>query len=180
MIEYHDTEWGVPVYDDRVHFEFLTLETAQAGLSWRTVLRKREGYRRAFSDFDPRIVAMYDKKKMEEMLQDTSIIRNRKKIEAVVRNARAFLGIQEEFGSFSAYIWSFTGGMPVVGGWNSMTDIPAETALSGRISKDLKNRGFSFLGPVVVYSHLQAAGIVNDHITSCFRFKEIVGGYGNL
>ena len=178
MTEYHDTEWGVPVYDDRKHFEFLVLESAQAGLSWQIVLRKREGYRKAFAGFDPAAVAEFSAQKVEALLRDESIIRNRKKIEATVKNARAFLAVQEEFGSFSDYIWSFTGGLPVVGGWTSMSDIPAKTPLSERLSADMKTRGFSFLGPIVVYSHLQATGIVNDHVTGCFRFAEIVDGYG--
>lgn len=178
MIAYHDKEWGVPVYDDRKHFEFLILESAQAGLSWAVVFGKRDGYRRAFAGFDPAVVADYDAARVEELMKDPGIVRNRKKIEATIRNARAFIKIQREWGSFSDYLWSFTGGMPVVGGWSLLKDIPAKTPLSERISADMKKRGFSFLGPVVVYSHLQATGIVNDHLTSCFRFAEIVGGYG--
>ena len=178
MIAYHDTEWGVPVYDDGKHFEFLVLESAQAGLSWQIVLRKREGYRKAFAGFDPAAVAEYGSREIEALLENKEIIRNRKKIEATVKNARSFLAIQAEYGSFSDYIWSFTGGMPVVGSWTSMSDVPAQTPLSERISRDMKTRGFSFLGPVVIYSHLQATGIVNDHITGCFRFAEIVEGYG--
>jgi len=179
MIAYHDTEWGVPVHDDRVHFEFLILESAQAGLSWLTIMRKRKGYGRAFSGFDPEKVAGYDESKIAELMQDTGIIRNRRKIEAAVRNARLFLDLQKEYESFSDYLWGFVDGRPVVGEWERQEDVPASTVLSERISKDLKKRGFTFLGPVIVYSHLQATGIVNDHITGCFRFGEICGRYNN-
>ena len=177
LVQYHDTEWGVPVHDDRTQFEFLVLESAQAGLSWLTIIRKRAGYRKAFSDFRAEKVALYDEKKIEELMADAGIIRNRKKIEAAVKNARHFLEVQEEFGSFSSYLWGFTGGKPIVGGWKIQEEVPAKSALSETISKDLKKRGFSFLGPVIMYSHLQAAGIINDHITSCFRYGEICGMY---
>lgn len=179
MIAYHDTEWGVPVHDDRVHFEFLILESAQAGLSWLTIMRKREGYLRAFSGFDPEKVAGYDELKIAELMQDTGIIRNRRKIEAAVRNARLFMDLQKEYGSFSDYLWGFVDGRPVVGKWERQEDVPASTPISERISKDLKKRGFTFLGPVIVYSHLQATGIVNDHITGCFRFQEICSSYSD-
>ena len=179
MIAYHDTEWGVPVHDDRVHFEFLILESAQAGLSWLTIMRKREGYLRAFSGFDPEKVAGYDELKIAELMQDTGIIRNRRKIEAAVRNARLFMDLQKEYGSFSDYLWGFVDGRPVVGKWERQKDVPASTPISERISKDLKKRGFTFLGSVIVYSHLQATGIVNDHITGCFRFQEICSSYSD-
>jgi DNA-3-methyladenine glycosylase I len=172
--QYHDEEWGVPVYDDRKLFEFLVLESAQAGLSWITILKRREGYRRAFADFDPVIVAQYDEHKVEELLQDTGIIRNKLKIRATISNAKAFLKVQEEFGSFSNYIWGFVGGKPIVNHYDSMKEIPAQTELAVKISKELKKRGFSFLGPTVVYSHMQATGLVNDHLTYCFRYSELI------
>lgn len=167
--KYHDEEWGVPVYDDRKLFEFLVLESAQAGLSWITILKRREGYRKAFANFDPKIVATFDDKKVEELMQDTGIIRNRKKIESTIKNAKAFLKIQNEFGSFSNYIWAFVGGKPIVNHFSESSEMPAQTDLSVKISKELKKRGFSFLGPVVIYSHMQATGMVNDHFTYCFR-----------
>jgi len=166
---YHDEEWGVPVYDDQKLFEFLVLESAQAGLSWITILKRREGYRKAFANFDPKIVATFDERKIEELMQDTGIIRNRKKIEATISNARAFLKIQKEFGSFSKYIWNFVGGKPIVNHFDENDELPAQTDLSVQISKELKKHGFSFLGPVVIYSHMQATGMVNDHYTCCFR-----------
>jgi len=172
--QYHDGEWGVPVYDDRKLFEFLVLESAQAGLSWITILKRREGYRRAFADFDPVIVAQYDESKVEELLQDTGIIRNKLKIRATISNAKAFLKIQAEFGSFSNYIWGFVGGKPIVNHFSEMKEIPAKTELAEKISKELKKRGFSFLGPIVIYSHLQATGLVNDHLTYCFRHGELL------
>ncbi len=168
-IRYHDEEWGVPVRDDRKQFEFLVLESAQAGLSWLTILKRREAYRRAYRDFDPRKVAQFDEGDVEGLLNDAGIIRNRKKIEASIRNARIFLDLQEEFGSFSAYLWGFVGDKPVVNHWSSMDQVPAETELSRTISKDMKRRGFSFLGPVILYAHLQATGLVNDHLTDCWR-----------
>jgi DNA-3-methyladenine glycosylase I len=178
-MEYHDSEWGVPVHDDRIHFEFLILESAQAGLSWLTITRKREGYRRAFSDFDPEKVVRYDRAKIEALMQNPEIIRNRRKIESAVKNARLFMDLQAEYGSFSSYLWGFVDGRPVVGEWERQEDVPASTPLSERISKDLKERGFTFLGPVIVYSHLQATGVVNDHVTDCFRFREICGSYSD-
>lgn len=171
-VAYHDREWGVPVHDDRKQFEFLVLESAQAGLSWLTVLRRRENYRRAYDGFDPEKVARYDQKKIEELLSDPGIIRNRKKIEASVENARRFLEVQKEFGSFSSYLWKFVKGRPVVNSYRSLSEVPAATALSDAVSKDLKRRGFRFLGSVTVYAHLQATGLVNDHLDACFRKRE--------
>lgn len=173
MLEYHDREWGVPVHDDRKHFEFLVLEAAQAGLSWSTVLKKREGYRRAFSQFDPEKVARFDARRIQKLILDASIIRNRLKIEAAVRNARAFLAVQEEFGSFDAYCWQFVGGRPKVNRRKTIQDVPATTAESDAFSKDLKQRGFSFVGSTVIYAHMQAVGMVNDHVVGCFRYREL-------
>jgi DNA-3-methyladenine glycosylase I len=172
-VKYHDEEWGVPVHDDRKHFEFLILEGAQAGLSWSTILKRRDGYRKAFADFDPVLVAEYGDAKYESLLQDPSIIRNRLKIRSAINNAKKFLEIQKEFGSFDSYIWKFTGGKPLVNSWEKMSDIPAKTELSDRVSKDLKKRGFNFVGSTIIYAHLQATGIVNDHEVSCFRYKEL-------
>jgi len=171
-MKYHDKEWGTPVLKDRKHFEFLVLESAQAGLSWITILKKRENYRKAYDGFDPKKVARYGDRKKKELLNNPGIIRNRLKIEASINNAARFLEIQKEFGSFSGYIWSFTKGRQIKGKWKILSDIPARTELSDRISADLKKRGFKFLGSIIIYSHLQATGIVNDHITSCFRYKE--------
>lgn len=171
--KYHDEEWGVPVFDDQKLFEFLVLESAQAGLSWITILKRREGYRKAFANFNPSVVATYDQTKVEELMQDTGIIRNRRKIEATVSNAGAFLKVQEEFGSFSQYIWNFVGGRPIVNHFDKLSEIPAKTELSESISKDMKKRGFKFLGPTVIYSHLQATGLFNDHLVYCFRHREI-------
>ena len=168
-VAYHDTEWGVPVHDERRHFEFIVLESAQAGLSWLTILKRRNGYRRCFADFDPETVARFDESVIARLMQDSSIIRNEKKIRATVGNARAFLAIQDEFGSFDEYIWRFVDGAPIVNTFQSISDVPAETPLSRAISKDLKARGFSFVGPVIVYAHMQATGLVNDHLLSCFR-----------
>ncbi len=173
MLEYHDREWGVPVHDDVKHFEFLVLEGAQAGLSWSIVLNKREGYRRAFSEFDPNKVARYTEKRVQKLLLDPGIIRNRQKIEAAVRNAPAFLAIQEEFGSFDAYSWRFVGGKPKVNHWKVMNQIPATSSESDAFSKDLKNRGFTFVGSTVIYAHMQAVGMVNDHLVDCFRYREV-------
>jgi DNA-3-methyladenine glycosylase I len=173
-INYHDTEWGVPVFDDRKHFEFLVLESAQAGLSWITILKKRENYRKAYDNFNPKKVAAYDEAKKQLLLADAGIVRNRLKIDASITNARRFLEIQKEFGSFSSYIWSFTGGRQITGKWKSLGELPAKTGLSDSISADMKKRGFRFLGSVIMYSHLQATGIVNDHLSGCFRHKEIV------
>ena len=173
MVDYHDREWGVPVHDDRKHFEFLVLEAAQAGLSWSIVLKKREGYRRAFSDFDPKKVADYSDKKIDELTLDPSIIRNRRKIEAAVRNARQFLTIQDEFGRFDSYCWRFVDGRPRLNRWKATKDIPATSTQSDAFSKDLKSRGFSFVGPTVIYAHMQAVGMVNDHLVDCFRYSEL-------
>lgn len=173
MLEYHDREWGVPVHDDRKHFEFLLLEAAQAGLSWAIVLNKREGYRRAFSEFDPEKVARYTKARVERLMADPSIVRNRLKIEAAVRNAKAFLAIQQEFGSFDAYCWRFVDGQPKRNRWKTMKEIPATSPESDAFSKDLKRRGLSFVGSTVVYAHMQAIGMVNDHLVGCFRYREV-------
>jgi DNA-3-methyladenine glycosylase I len=168
-IAYHDEEWGRPVHDDRTLFEFLILEGAQAGLSWITILRKRPAYRRAFDRFDPRKVARYTAAKRRALLQDAGIVRNRLKIESTISNARAFLAVQKEFGSFDRYLWSFVNGKPVRNRFRSLQQVPASTELSDRISKDLKVRGFRFVGSTIVYAYLQAVGVVNDHVTSCFR-----------
>lgn len=173
MTEYHDREWGVPVRDDRKHFEFLTLEAAQAGLSWSTILKRREGYRQAFSDFDPVVVARYTDARVEKLLQDPSIIRNRLKVTAAVKNARQFLAVQEEFGSFDAYAWGFVDGRPIVNRRKTMKDVPATSAESDAFSKDLKSRGFSFVGSTIIYAHMQAIGMVNDHLIDCFRYREL-------
>lgn len=172
-ISYHDDEWGKPVHDDRLLFEFLILEGAQAGLSWITVLRKRENYRKAFDGFDPSLVAQYDGEKINSLLSDPGIIRNRQKIEAAVNNAKRFLEVQKEFGSFSSYMWSFVGGKPVKNSWTALDQIPAKTALSDAFSKDLVKRGFKFVGSTICYAHMQAVGMVNDHLTSCFRYDEV-------
>jgi DNA-3-methyladenine glycosylase I len=172
-IKYHDEEWGVPVYDDRKQFEFLVLESAQAGLSWLTILRKREGYRRAYDNFNPNTVAKFDNKKITELLRDEGIVKNERKIRASINNAQRFLEVQKEFGSFSEYIWKFVDYKPIVNSWENEAEIPAKTALSGAISEDLKKRGFKFIGPVIIYSHLQATGLVNDHIVDCFRYEQI-------
>jgi len=174
MLEYHDREWGVPVHKDRKHFEFLVLEGAQAGLSWSTILKRREGYRHAFSDFDPEKVARYTEKRVEKLLLDPSIIRNRMKIAATIKNARQFLAVQEEFGSFDAYAWRFVGGQPKVNQRKAMKDIPATSPESDAFSKDLKSRGFSFVGSTIIYAHMQAIGMVNDHLIDCFRYRELV------
>lgn len=172
-VSYHDREWGVPLRDDRKLFELLVLETAQAGLSWITILRRREGYRRAFEGFDPERVASYGPDKVSSLLCDPGIIRNRKKIESAVSNARAFLGIQEAYGSFSAYLWGFVDGKPIVNHWRDLSELPAKTDLSETISRDMKTRGFSFFGPVACYAFLQSAGLVNDHLVGCFRHQMV-------
>ena len=172
-IDYHDTEWGVPVYDDRTHFEFLILESAQAGLSWATILKRRGGYRRAFAEFDPEVVRLYDAARVEALMQDVGIIRNRAKIEAAIRNADLFIGLQREFGSFSNYIWGFVGGRPIVNRWETMSEAPATSPESDALAKDLKKRGFKFLGSTVMYAHMQATGLVNDHLVGCFRWEEV-------
>lgn len=169
-IKYHDEEWGVPVHEDRKHFEFLVLESAQAGLNWLTILRKRENYREAYDGFDPVKVAEYDEEKIFELLNNPGIIRNRKKIEASINNAKEFLKIQREFGSFDNYIWGFVNNMPVVNKWRDISEVPATSKLSDEVSKALKARGFKFLGSTIVYAHLQATGLINDHLTTCFRY----------
>ncbi len=172
-LAYHDEEWGVPVHDDRLLFEMLTLEGAQAGLSWSTILNKREGYRRAFADFDPGAVARFSGRKVDRLLADPSIVRNRLKVESTVANAREVLRVQEEEGSLDAYLWSFVGGAPKVNRYRTLGDIPAETAESTAMSKDLKRRGFRFVGPTVCYAFMQACGLVNDHVVGCFRYREV-------
>lgn len=172
-INYHDKEWGVPVHDDCVHFEFLVLESAQAGLSWLTILKRREHYRRLYDGFDAAKVAAYDVQRIERMLQNPGIIRNRKKIESSISNARHFLEIVEEYGSFDNYIWGFTGGKVISNKWRSLSEIPANTPLSDAVSTDLKKRGFRFLGSTIMYAHLQSIGIINDHLVDCFRYKEV-------
>ncbi len=172
-VRYHDTEWGVPVYNDRKIFEFLVLEGAQAGLSWLTVLRKREAYRKAFDGFDFTTIANYNEEKIQELLENPGIIRNQLKIRSVIRNAKAFIDVRREFGTFKSYIWSFVDGKPVQNYWESPQQIPARTELSGIISKDLKKRGFGFVGSTIVYAHMQATGMVNDHITGCFRYQAV-------
>jgi DNA-3-methyladenine glycosylase I len=170
-IQYHDEEWGVPVHDDRKHFEFLILEGAQAGLSWATILKKREGYRKNFADFDPAKVARFTEKKLEKILQDPGIIRNRLKVYAAVNNAKRFLEVQQEFGSFDNYIWRFVGGKPIVNKWKSLGQVAPTTKESDALSKDLIKRGFKFVGSTVIYAHMQACGLVNDHLADCFRYK---------
>lgn len=171
MTQYHDTEWGVPVNDDRVWFEFLTLEGAQAGLSWNTILNKRARYRTAFAQFDPAKVARFDQRKIAVLMRDAGIVRNRLKIESTVSNARAFVAVQQRFGSFDRYIWRFVDGKPVRNRWRSMADVPTSTDLSDKISKELKILGFRFVGSTICYAFMQATGIVNDHLTPCFRGK---------
>jgi DNA-3-methyladenine glycosylase I len=175
MLAYHDREWGVPVHEDRLLYELLTLEGAQAGLSWATILRKRDGYRAAFSAFDPARVARYDSRKVERLLRDPGIVRNRLKVESTVNNAKRVLAAQEQLGSFDAYVWEFVGGTPRDGRRRRMGDLPAETVESKAMSKDLKRRGFRFVGPTVCYAFMQATGMVNDHVTSCFRYAELGG-----
>ena len=170
-IEYHDKEWGVPVWDDQVQFEFLILEGAQAGLSWSTILNKREGYRKAFADFDPIKVARFTDKRVEKLLQDPSIVRNRLKVKSAVTNAKAFLAVQQEYGTFRDYIWGFVGGRPIQNKLKTDGDVPATSAESDALSKDLKKRGFKFVGSTIIYAHMQATGMVNDHVTGCFRRK---------
>ena len=169
-VKYHDEEWGVPVHEDRKHFEFLVLESAQAGLSWITILRKRENYRKAYDDFDFIKVAQYDDEKISELIQNEGIVRNRLKIVASINNAKMFLKIQEEFGSFNKYIWGFVDNHPLINHWGSISEVPATSELSDKVSKDLKKRGFKFLGSTIVYAHLQATGVINDHITSCIKY----------
>ena len=177
-IAYHDQEWGVPVYDDRLIFEFLTLESAQAGLSWYTVLKKRENYRKAFENFDPGKVARFDQVRIEKLLQDPGIIRNRLKIEATINNARKFLEVQSRYGTFSEYIWAFVGGKPLVNRIRKLSDYPASSKESEALCRDLKQKGFKFLGATICYAHMQATGLVNDHSLDCFRRDEIIKQYG--
>ncbi len=172
-IAYHDAEWGVPVHDDRILFEFLTLEGAQAGLSWETILKKREAYREAFLDFDPVRVARFTPARVERLLRNAGIVRNRLKIESTVGNAKAFLAVQREFGSFDAYVWGFVGGAPRVNGWRALEAIPARTADSDTLSRDLLRRGFKFVGSTICYAFMQAVGLVNDHTTDCFRYAVV-------
>jgi DNA-3-methyladenine glycosylase I len=171
--DYHDHEWGVPIHDDRKIFEFLVLESAQAGLSWRTVLYKRENYRKAFAGFDPAKVARFTAKDVERLMQNAGIIRNRLKIEAAINNARCFLEVKKEFGTFAKYIWGFVGGKPIRNKWKTLKDLPAVTPEAEALAKDLKKRGFKFLGPTVIYAHMQATGMVNDHSVDCFRYKQV-------
>ncbi|MDQ3042644.1 MAG: DNA-3-methyladenine glycosylase I [Acidobacteriota bacterium] len=173
MVAYHDAEWGVPAHDDRRLFEFLILEGAQAGLSWDTILRKRENYRAAFDDFDAEKIAGYDEKKLNELLQNEGIIRNRLKIASAVSNAKSYLKVKDEFGSFDSYIWNFVDGVPVVNRWNNLSEVPAKTSLSDAMSKDLKRRGFNFVGSTICYAFVQACGLVNDHLTSCFCHRKV-------
>lgn len=175
-IQYHDEEWGVPVHDDVKHFEFLVLEGAQAGLSWSTILRKREGYRKAFAGFDPKKVARFTPARIEKLLQDPSIVRNRLKVNSAVSNARQFLEVQKEFGSFDNYIWSFVGGKPINNKRVSLKEIPPTSKESDALSKDLVKRGFKFVGSTVIYAHMQACGLVNDHLVDCWRYKTIAKG----
>lgn len=172
-VAYHDEEWGVPVHDDRLLFEFLLLEGAQAGLSWSTILRKRQNYRLAFDYFDPEKVAAYGEAKVQALLADAGIVRNRLKIAAAIQNAQAFIKVQQAFGSFDAYIWGFVDGKPILNTWQHLSEIPAQTELSARISKDLLQRGFRFVGPTIVYAHMQATGMVNDHTVDCFRYTQL-------
>ena len=173
LLQYHDGEWGVPVHNDRKHFEVLVLSGAQAGLSWSLVLKKRAGYRRAFDEFDPAKVARYSERRIQSLISDPEIIRNRMKIQAAVRNARALLTIREEFGDFDSYCWRFVGGRPKLNHWKATRQVPATTPESEAFSKDLKHRGFSFVGPTVVYAYMQAVGMVNDHLVDCFRYREL-------
>jgi DNA-3-methyladenine glycosylase I len=175
MVAYHDQEWGVPARDDRTLFEFLTLEGAQAGLSWMTILRKRDGYRRAFAGFDPEAVARFTEADVARLLADASIVRNRAKIASSIANARALLAVREQAGSFAGHLWSFVDGRPLQPGRRSLSDLPAETPEARTISRDLKRRGFGFVGPTIVYSLMQACGLVNDHVTGCFRWSELSG-----
>ncbi len=172
-LDYHDREWGVPQHDDRVLFEFLILEGAQAGLSWSTILKKREGYRKAFAGFDPAQVVRFGPRDMRRLLADPDIVRNRLKVQSAVVNAAAFLKVQEEFGSFDAYIWRFTGGIPLQNSWKTMRQVPASTPVSDAMSKDLRQRGFKFVGTTIMYAHMQATGMVNDHTVDCFRWKQL-------
>jgi DNA-3-methyladenine glycosylase I len=179
MLRYHDEEWGVPVHDELRHFEFLILESAQAGLSWRTILNKREGYRRAFASFDPARVSRFGETDVARLLADPGIVRNRAKIASAISNAKAFLKVQDELGSFEAFVWPFVGGRPRLNTWTSLGEIPAVTPEAEALARELKRRGFSFLGPTVAYAHMQATGLVNDHIVSCFRHRELQEAAGS-
>ena len=172
-VKYHDEEWGVPAYSDSTHFEFLVLESAQAGLSWSTILKKRNGYRKAFADFDYTVVANFSDNHIQELMQDPGIVRNALKIRAAVNNARRFMEVQEEFGSFTDYIWNFVDGKPVQNNWDHLSEVPATTKISDELAKDLKRRGFKFLGSTTIYAHMQATGLVNDHMPHCFRHEEV-------
>ena len=172
-VSYHDEEWGVPLHDERRLFEMLVLEGAQAGLSWLTILRRREGYRRAFDRFDPQAVARYGPRDVERLLADDGIIRNRLKIDSAINNARAFLAVQEAFGSFDSYVWQFVDGRPTQNTWTTLEEVPAQTPVSNTMSKDLRKRGFTFVGPTICYAHMQATGMVNDHLIGCFRHREV-------
>lgn len=172
-VEYHDKEWGVPVHDDQVHFEFLILEGAQAGLSWSTILKKREGYRKAFAGFDPQKVARFSEARVEKIMQDPGVVRNRLKVNAAVNNAKRFLEVQKEFGNFDRYIWSFIDGKPIVNKWRTLKEVPATTKVSDALSKDLIQRGFKFVGSTVIYAHMQACGLVNDHLMECWRYHTV-------
>lgn len=174
-VAYHDEEWGVPAHDDRTLFEFLILEGAQAGLSWSTILKKRDNYRRAFDGFDPAAVAAYDEARIAALLADPGIVRNRLKVRAAVRNAQSYLRVQQEFGRFDTYVWGFVGGRPIVNHWQSLREVPAETAESRALSQDLQRRGFTFVGPTIIYAYMQAVGMVKDHLVSCFRHAELAG-----
>jgi DNA-3-methyladenine glycosylase I len=173
-IKYHDEEWGVPVHDERTHFEFLTLEGAQAGLSWSTILNKREGYRKVFENFDVEKVASFEEARILKILLDPGIVRNKLKVRSAVSNAQAFIKVQEEFGSFDSYIWSFVNGKPIINQWKTMSEIPVTSPISDKLSKDLLKRGFKFVGSTIMYAHMQAIGMVNDHTTDCFRYKKLI------
>lgn len=173
MIKYHDEEWGIPNHDDKKWFEYITLDTFQAGLSWSIVLNKRENFRKAFDNFDPKKIAEYDQTKVDELIQDTGIIRNKLKINATISNAKIFLDVQKEFGTFNKYIWQFVSGKPIVNQWKSIAELPASTSESDKLSADLKNRGFKFVGTTICYAFMQSAGMVNDHLVHCFRYKEL-------
>ncbi|MDH5367357.1 MAG: DNA-3-methyladenine glycosylase I [Cyclobacteriaceae bacterium] len=172
-VKYHDEEWGLPNHDDKTHFEFLILEAAQAGLSWSTILKKRKGYQVSFADFDVEKVANFDEEKVQELLQNTTIIRNQLKIRSAISNAQKFLEVQNEFGTFDKYVWSFVGGKPKVNKWKTMSEVPATTTESDALSKDLKRRGFKFVGSTIIYAYMQACGLVNDHVINCYRYNEV-------
>jgi DNA-3-methyladenine glycosylase I len=173
-IKYHDEEWGVPVHDDYKHFEFLILEGVQAGLSWLTILKKRDNYRKAYDNFDPVKIAKYDEKKINQLMKNHGIIKNLRKVEASINNAQKYIEVQEEFGSFNSYIWSFVNNKPVINSWKKDSEIPSKTELSDKISNDLKKRGFKFVGSTIIYAHMQAIGLVNDHIVNCFRYNQLI------